>query len=191
MGLIVGYDKMPSAKITNPRNGDKIPANQEFNLSVAVVNLAAGNFVNPNKKYYAAPQQIEGDVILGHCHIVCQNITSPNSTMPLDTRKFAFFKVGVDANYFLFSDFSLLQGLNEAEVNGTLSTTVTNGLPAGHYRCCTMMSAANHQPPLMPVAQRGTVDDCTYVSTLSAIFTISDLWNPSSDGSSWQRHRRH
>lgn len=34
------------------------------------------------------------------------------------------------------------------------------GLEKGFYRVCTMSSAANHQPVLMPVAQRGAQDDC-------------------------------
>lgn len=42
-----------------------------------------------------------------------------------------------------------------------MSATVTGGLPAGNYRVCTMSSASNHQPVLMPVAQRGAQDDCT------------------------------
>lgn len=37
---------------------------------------------------------------------------------------------------------------------------MTGGLPAGNYRVCTMTSSSNHQPVLMPVAQRGAQDDC-------------------------------
>jgi hypothetical protein len=37
---------------------------------------------------------------------------------------------------------------------------VTGGLPAGNYRVCSMTSSSNHQPVLMPVAQRGAQDDC-------------------------------
>jgi transcription initiation factor TFIID subunit 15 len=42
-----------------------------------------------------------------------------------------------------------------------LQTTVKGGLPKGFYRVCTIVAAANHQPVLMPVAQRGSQDDCT------------------------------
>lgn len=54
------------------------------------------------------------------------------------------------------------QGINDAgNGNGLLSVAVTAGLPAGFYRVCTMNSASNHQPVLMPIAQRGAQDDCT------------------------------
>ena len=62
---------------------------------------------------------------------------SLNPTTALDASKFAFFK-----------------GVNDAgDGNGNLQATVTGGLPAGNYRVCTMSSASNHQPVLMPVAQ--------------------------------------
>lgn len=54
------------------------------------------------------------------------------------------------------------QGINDAgNGRGLLSVAVTAGLPAGFYRVCTMNSASNHQPVLMPIAQRGAQDDCT------------------------------
>ena len=37
---------------------------------------------------------------------------------------------------------------------GLVTTAVTGGLPAGNYRVCTMAGSSNHQPVLMPVAQR-------------------------------------
>jgi len=43
---------------------------------------------------------------------------------------------------------------------GGLTAAVAGGLPAGSYRLCTMTSSSNHQPVLMPVAQRGAQDDC-------------------------------
>jgi hypothetical protein len=51
------------------------------------------------------------------------------------------------------------KGINDAG-NGKslLSADVTGGLPAGNYRVCSMSSSVNHQPVLMPVAQRGTQD---------------------------------
>lgn len=61
----------------------------------------------------------------------------------LDLRKFVSFK-----------------GINDAgDGKGGLSVTVTGGLPAGNYRVCTLGSSSNHQPVLMPVAQRGAQDD--------------------------------
>jgi transcription initiation factor TFIID subunit 15 len=68
---------------------------------------------------------------------------------PLDASKFAFF-LGIN---------------NAGDGNGNVVAKVPNGLPAGFYRCCTMISNANHSPLQMPVAQRGSQDDCRYFST--------------------------
>jgi transcription initiation factor TFIID subunit 15 len=57
--------------------------------------------------------------------------------------------------------FAFFKGINNAgDGNGLLSATVPGGLAAGNYRVCTMGSSSNHQPVLMPVAQRGAQDDC-------------------------------
>ena len=47
-----------------------------------------------------------------------------------------------------------------------LTADVTNGLNPGTYRLCSINTAANHQPVLVPVAQHGSMDDCVYVSLL-------------------------
>lgn len=41
---------------------------------------------------------------------------------------------------------------NAADANGEL-TDIVSGLPAGFYRVCSMSSASNHQPVIMPVAK--------------------------------------
>ncbi|ELR05925.1 hypothetical protein VC83_04875 [Pseudogymnoascus destructans] len=41
---------------------------------------------------------------------------------------------------------------NNGNGQGFLSAVVTDGLPEGFYRLCTVSSSANHQPVLMPVA---------------------------------------
>lgn len=47
----------------------------------------------------------------------------------------------------------MTKGINDdGNGQGLLSATVTDGLPAGTYRVCTMNSASNHQPVLMPVS---------------------------------------
>lgn len=57
--------------------------------------------------------------------------------------------------------FEFFKGINDAgDGSGGLKATVSAGLEKGFYRVCTMSSAANHQPVLMPVAQRGAQDDC-------------------------------
>ena len=49
-------------------------------------------------------------------------------------------------------------------VGGDLTADVSAGLPAGEYRIASINSAANHQPALSAVAQRGSNDDISYVS---------------------------
>jgi len=108
--------------------------------------LQAGSFTNPDSTYYTAPQQLNGQgLIIGHTHVTVQDMGGTlNPSQPLDATKFAFFK-----------------GINDdGNGNGLLKATVTGGLPAGMYRVCTLTGASNHQPVLMPVAQRGAQDDC-------------------------------
>lgn len=78
-------------------------------------------------------------------------MTSLDSTNPLDPKVFSFFK-----------------GLNDVANNGVLSTTVTNGLPAGVYRISSVNAAANHQEVTGPVAQHGSFNDAVYVSSTLA-----------------------
>ncbi|KAJ7315735.1 hypothetical protein DFH08DRAFT_715280, partial [Mycena albidolilacea] len=58
-------------------------------------------------------------------------------------------------------------GINDPLVNGQVSTVVGNstqgGVPAGAYRLCSMNAAINHQPVIVPIAQRRMLDDCVYV----------------------------
>jgi len=146
MGNIPAKDKMVSSVLVNPQNNDNIDANTDFQIQVQVSNFAAGTFTNANSTYYSAPQDLDGSgVIIGHTHVTVQDLGgSLNPTTPLDATQFAFFK-----------------GINDAgNGQGLLSADVDGGLPAGNYRVCTMFAAANHQPVIMPVAQRGAQDDC-------------------------------
>jgi len=146
MGLIPSSDKIPSCKFSNPKNGDTIPANVAFNATLNILNLSAGLFTNAQKTYYAAPQTLdENGIIKGHSHFVIESLTSLDQTTPNDPRKFTFFK-----------------GIDTAAVNGALSVTVANGVPAGFYRICSINSSTNHQPVLAPIAQHGSMDDCSY-----------------------------
>ncbi|KAI5789882.1 hypothetical protein FPQ18DRAFT_261065, partial [Pyronema domesticum] len=146
MGDIPAQNKMVSSIIVNPAPGQDIAANKAFDITVQVANLAAGSFTNPQNTYYAAPQALKGGIIVGHTHVTVQDLgNSLTPNQPPDATKFAFFK-----------------GINDAgNGNGLLKATVDQGLPAGNYRVCTMSSSSNHQPVLMPVAQRGAQDDCT------------------------------
>jgi hypothetical protein len=138
---------MISTVILNPpTNGPAIQSDTTFNITVQVSNLVAGSFTNADATYYAAPQALSGGNVVGHTHVTVQDMgNNLNPTTPLDPTQFAFFK-----------------GINDAgNGQGLLSAEVTGGLPAGNYRVCTLTSASNHQPVLMPVAQRGSQDDCT------------------------------
>jgi hypothetical protein len=153
MGKIPAAKNMISAMIVNPQPGDQITAGETFNISVQTVHLDAGFFVNPTTNYYTAPQNLnkDGDII-GHCHVTVQEIGSFKSTNPPDPVTFAFFK-GID---------------DAGNGQGLLQAVVTDGLPAGIYRVCTMIAARNHQPVNMPVAQRGAQDDCTKFQVVDA-----------------------
>jgi transcription initiation factor TFIID subunit 15 len=162
MGKIPSTSNMISAIIVSPGPGDNIAALQTFTMSVQLTGLQAGSFTNAAATYYAAPQDLnaQGQVI-GHTHLTVQDLGgSLAPTTAPDPTKFVFFK-----------------GINDAgNGNGLLSATVTGGLPAGNYRVCSMTSASNHQPVLMPVAQRGAQDDCQK-------FTVSASGAASGSGS--------
>jgi hypothetical protein len=146
MGRIPGTGNMVASIITNPLNGADIQADQDFTIEVRMNNFAPGTFTNPANTYYSAPQDLDGGGnIIGHTHVTVQDTgADTNPTQPLDSTQFVFFK-----------------GINTpANDQGLLTADVEGGLPAGNYRLCTMASSANHQPVLMPVAQRGAQDDC-------------------------------
>ncbi|KAG5646871.1 hypothetical protein DXG03_001947 [Asterophora parasitica] len=152
IGAIPSVDRMPSSKFTFPPNGGNVGANQPFTISMAINNLQTGNFVNAQNNYFAAPQQLNGQgTIIGHSHVVVEQLTSLTQTTPTDPRKFAFFK-----------------GLNGVAQGGVLTADVTSGLPAGAYRLCSINAAANHQPAIVPVAQHGSLDDCVYFTSGAA-----------------------
>ena len=152
MGMIASTSNMPSSKFVFPPNLGTVKANTQFTIKMAINNLEAGNFVNAEQNYYAAPQQInaQGNVV-GHTHFVIQAIDSLQSTKTLDPQTFAFFK-----------------GVNTAaDADGTVSVPVPSGLPAGTYKLASINTAANHQPVLVAVAQHGSLDDQVYVRLFS------------------------
>jgi len=145
MGEIPSVDNMVSTVILNPKNLDDLAEGQTFTIQLSVANMNLGSFTNAVNTYYTGPQEVAGGKITGHTHVTVQDTgNSLNPTQPLDAKQFVFFK-----------------GINDAgNGQGLLSTDVTGGLPKGNYRLCTMSSASNHQPVLMPVAQRGSQEDC-------------------------------
>jgi len=145
IGTIPAVTDMPSAKFSNPANGATIAANTDFTITMNINNIVTGNFVNADESYFAAPQQLQGGIIVGHSHFVIEQMTSLGQTTPTNPQVFAFFK-----------------GVNTAAVGGVLSVDVTAGIPDGAYRLCSINTSANHQPVIVPVAQHGALDDCVY-----------------------------
>jgi hypothetical protein len=149
MGLIPANTNMPSSKFVFPQNLGTVKANTAFTIQMAINNLEAGNFVNAESNYFAAPQQLNAQgQIFGHTHYTVQAVESMTSTKVLDPTVFQFFK-----------------GVNTpADKNGIVSADVTGGLPAGTYRLASINTASNHQAVSVPVAQHGSLDDMIYVS---------------------------
>ncbi len=169
MGDIPAKTSMVSSIITFPLSGSasKLQSDTSFNITVQTQNLVAGSFTNADATYYAAPQTLSGGKVVGHTHVTVQDLgSSLNPTKALDATQFAFFK-----------------GINDAgNGQGLLTAVVNGGLPAGNYRVCTMASSSNHQPVLMPVAQRGTPDDCTKFTVGGTGTTINVAANNGAKG---------
>lgn len=144
MGDLPSTDNMISTVITYPLPGDTVTADQDFTVSIQTHNLATGYFTNPLVTYYSAPQSLdESGRVRGHSHLVIQSLDCMRTTTPPPPTEFVWFA-----------------GVNDKSEDGALSAPVEGGLPAGAYRLCTLVAAANHQPVLMPVPQRGGQDDC-------------------------------
>ncbi|CZR57827.1 related to AGA1 A-agglutinin anchor subunit [Phialocephala subalpina] len=168
MGDLPAKTAMVSSVITYPTTGGKdVVSDTTFNISVQMSNLVAGSFTNADATYFGAPQFLQGGQVVGHTHVTVQDMgNSLNPTTALDATQFAFFK-----------------GINDAgNGKGLLQAVVTGGLPAGNYRVCTMASASNHQPVIMPVAQRGTADDCTKFVVSGSGTTANAASNDGSGG---------
>ncbi|KAG9026037.1 hypothetical protein FS842_005153 [Serendipita sp. 407] len=147
MGRIIARDRLPSCKFVFPTNFSRIPANQPFTVRLKLKNLQAGAFTNAQLTYYGAPAEVNDQgILIGHSHVVIEQIKALDDTDPADPTKFAFFK-----------------GLNAPlDGNQELSALVDKGLPAGVYRMFSINTASNHQPALGSVAQHGSFDDGVY-----------------------------
>ncbi|EJD49675.1 hypothetical protein AURDEDRAFT_100624 [Auricularia subglabra TFB-10046 SS5] len=146
-GFLAPKAKMPHAKFVFPFNTAVIPANTTFTVRLAIRNLKTGSFSNPDTNFHSAPQELTQDgEVVGHSHYVIQRIPSMESTTPLDPQDFVHFK-----------------GLNfPANDAQELTDDVEKGLDVGFYRVASVNAATNHQPVLVSVAQRGSLDDIVY-----------------------------
>ncbi|KAH8831897.1 hypothetical protein DL96DRAFT_1678191 [Flagelloscypha sp. PMI_526] len=111
--------------------------------------MKTGVFANSRTNFLAAPQQLAGDQIQG----------------------FAKIRTAADPGNFEFA-----AGIKAPAENGQLQKVVQGGLVAGSYRLCSILSAANNQPVIVPIAQRGSLDDCVY-------FTVKDREGKEQPGS--------
>jgi len=154
MGRILAKDKIPSCKFIYPKNGALLPANTTFTVKLATSNLDSGFYSNSETNYLAAPQTTnDNGVLRGHAHIVIETVPNYISEAPLDPAHFAFFKA-----------------MNVGAVDGVLSVNITGGIGPGIYRLSSLTTAINHQPPLVAVAQRGSVEDAIYFRVSSNDF---------------------
>jgi len=140
---------MVSSIITQPANGANIGVGQAFRVSVVTTNLQTGFFTAAQTEYYTQPQTLNSNgEIRGHQHITIQNLGDAKN--PPDANQKNFFKGlndGADPNGVVFADVPA----------GTLNTP-------GTYRICSMSSSFSHQPLIMPIAQRGSQDDCIRIT---------------------------
>ncbi|KAI9139768.1 hypothetical protein BKA69DRAFT_1084179 [Paraphysoderma sedebokerense] len=145
---------MTSTVIMSPANAAVLPLGKAVTVQVKTNNLDLGFFDDPNSQYYLSPQTVNNQgIIEGHQHVSVQRLGNPGGQVvnPPDARTeaLAFFK-----------------GLNDDSANGILSVEIPAdrlGAP-GIYRICTITGTRGHQPVLMPVAQRGSQDDCIRVT---------------------------
>ncbi|CAG8460250.1 20761_t:CDS:1 [Cetraspora pellucida] len=148
-GQLPAIEHMTSSLILQPKNEQVLNAGTNFKVAVKINHLNTGHFSNPDKEYYLLPQALDDGTIKGHAHIVVQSLGSEDDAP--DAREFSFFK-----------------GLNEAADKGVLSVVVDEKLSPGRYRICSMSSSESHQPVIMPVAKRGSQDDCIRVTVKSS-----------------------
>lgn len=130
IGILPSVDNIPSAKFIFPPNFEALAKYTNFTIQLAVNNLETGWFTNPDTTFMSAPLQTDGNGnVMGHSHVVIEQLTGFGQTTPTNPKNFVFFK-----------------GLNSPAVNGVLSTTVTGGIGPGYYRLTVIHSGANHQP---------------------------------------------
>jgi hypothetical protein len=142
---------MVSTLIVQPANGATLSSDQDIVVEIDIQNMDLGFFSDSGiqyLQYYTSGQQLNGQgIIQGHQHITVQNLNGGNAA--LDANGPAFFKEVND------------------ELNGgnTLSATIPAGeLGSGEFRICSITGTFTHQPVLMPVAQRGSQDDCIRIT---------------------------
>ncbi|KAJ6537408.1 hypothetical protein DFH09DRAFT_1042496 [Mycena vulgaris] len=151
MGLIPSTANMPSAKFTFPKNFGTIVADTPFTMSVELRGMHSGVITSATQTYLTAPQMLDANgLIMGHTKVVIDSLDSLDQTAATDPTAFVVFK-----------------SIADAAVNGILSTQISVGVPPGFYRACSINSAANHQPVVVPIERRGSLNDCVYFTAIA------------------------
>lgn len=143
-GAIPAIDKMVSTIIISPENNAVISLGTNFTITIKSLNIEYGFFDDPASLYYLSPQRLNANgIIQGHNHVAIQKLLGPGEVPSAQNP--LFFK-----------------GLNDASLDGTLSTEVNGAVftETGEYRLCTSSASQGHQPVLSPVARRFFQDDC-------------------------------
>ncbi|EGF79024.1 hypothetical protein BATDEDRAFT_37164 [Batrachochytrium dendrobatidis JAM81] len=147
-GLIPSNDKMVSTIITAPDDGARVDPSVELSVTFIVQNLDTGFALNPDTEFLLAPQTIGKDsgFIEGLVNLVIQQLTGISAP---DSRNFSFFV-------------SLTNPSPDGSYTVTVPPKTLNA--TGDYRICTMATSASFHPVIMPVAQRGSQDDCIRIT---------------------------
>ncbi|CAG8540365.1 2973_t:CDS:1 [Acaulospora morrowiae] len=144
-GEVPKFTHMPSTLILEPHNGATLKAHHNFTVKIKTDSLSLGNFADPLTQYNLFSQTLDSNgFILGHQHLTVQRLHKLNC--PPDAKDFAFF-----------------EGLNDSGEKDILTVNVDK-LPPGLYRICTISASFSHQPLVMPVAKRGSQDDCIRIT---------------------------
>ncbi|KAJ3090731.1 hypothetical protein HK102_002826 [Quaeritorhiza haematococci] len=150
-GEIPSFDNMVSTLIREPDNLQRFAIGQPFDVRIDFANFDVGFFSNPVSTYYSFPQTLNGQgLIQGHQHITIQKVANSLNEQ-LDAP---------DANLRFGTEF--FKGL-ELDAERVLFTTVPGLNETGVWRICSITGTLSHQPVVMPVAQRGSQDDCIRV----------------------------
>ena len=150
---------MVSTLITAPANGAALDGSQDIIVKLENANILTGFFSDPNSQYYLFPQNLDPvtGLIRGHQHVTVQLLAS--TVVAPNPQSFEFFK-----------------GINDAAVDGSLSVVIPAGtLRSGLHRICTISGSESHQPVVMPVAQRGSQDDCIRVQIVDNLNAIDQV----------------
>lgn len=152
LGELPDPEDIPAVLITSPPDGATLRAGEDFQVVVAVRDLATGRFADPDTQYYTRPQELDAEGrVIGHAHVAVQRLDAQD---PED----------VDAP--AATDFEFFQGLEEEAEDGRLVATVP-GLDAGVYRVLVNAASEHHAPTLSPVAQHTFAVDGIRIQVLA------------------------